>query len=567
MQKVYGNHVGLVVNTQDPENRGRVQVFVPHLSPTLYKDWNKNIKNISFKSLDDGVNGNSVFNDDVLNRLYAHLPWAEAVVPFWGGSTGFPINESFNQATPIPTDQNFSYIVPPDGVGGGGVFQNHNGDRRGDLGQTLAQTIAKGLQGTGLNWYSYSGTGSTAGQAAGSKHLTGQASDGYFVDAKTGQKLNPALNETDRGRVAYALFKLTQAGIGGIGYGPGYMGGTTNFHLDVGGAGRNWGRDFTQNTATDWVVRARSGIGLDASVVAAARNSQPPPEAYRDTRGVSVDGIAQTNGDMNGGTITLGNGFANAVINSINSSLNLGSRQLANNAAIAYATAYRESIARGATPQQASIVAAAIVGNIKQESGFNPNTIHDGGRGYGLLGEQGPHLTRLLNYAASKGENRNTGISVQTQIEALFRDPDFLNGRPSSSGFPAWRGLTTLFNAGSVQEAARLFSGQTLNPTTGWGYLRPGNPMLQNRINNAVAANQAFSSVGAGELVTAVEGQNVIRTRVPDQYGSIDGPRTGGTMGFNSIPYVGAKVWVFFMGGDIQRPVYFGAIYEPNNIV
>jgi uncharacterized protein involved in type VI secretion and phage assembly len=37
-------------------------------------------------------------------------------------------------------------------------------------------------------------------------------------------------------------------------------------------------------------------------------------------------------------------------------------------------------------------------------------------------------------------------------------------------------------------------------------------------------------------------------------------------MGFNSIPYVGSKVWVFFVNGDVQKPAYFGSIYEPNNI-
>ncbi len=89
----------------------------------------------------------------------------------------------------------------------------------------------------------------------------------------------------------------------------------------------------------------------------------------------------------------------------------------------------------------------------------------------------------------------------------------------------------------------------------------------QERINNAIAANQTFSGLGAGELVTAVEGQNVLRTRVPDAYGSIDGSRTGAAMGFTSIPYMGSKVWVFFIGGDVQRPVYFASVYEPNNIV
>ena len=52
MNKCFGNYLGLVVNTTDPEKRGRVQVFVPNITPTLYKDWNETAKNKSFKTFE-----------------------------------------------------------------------------------------------------------------------------------------------------------------------------------------------------------------------------------------------------------------------------------------------------------------------------------------------------------------------------------------------------------------------------------------------------------------------------------------------------------------------------------
>ena len=57
MKRVVGNHVGIVVNVNDPENRGRVQVYVPHISTTLYNNWNEKLKDIKSKlSNTSGIN-------------------------------------------------------------------------------------------------------------------------------------------------------------------------------------------------------------------------------------------------------------------------------------------------------------------------------------------------------------------------------------------------------------------------------------------------------------------------------------------------------------------------------
>jgi hypothetical protein len=53
-------------------------------------------------------------------------------------------------------------------------------------------------------------------------------------------------------------------------------------------------------------------------------------------------------------------------------------------------------------------------------------------------------------------------------------------------------------------------------------------------------------------------GANMARSSTPQAGG------TGSPNGTFSIPNVGAKVWVFFYGGDIQKPVYFGSVVEPS---
>ena len=62
--------------------------------------------------------------------------------------------------------------------------------------------------------------------------------------------------------------------------------------------------------------------------------------------------------------------------------------------------------------------------------------------------------------------------------------------------------------------------------------------------------------------------QNVFRTTNMGSsiVGNINGSRPGAPMGIFSPPQIGAKVWVFFQGENIQRPVYFANVYEHNNL-
>ena len=36
-----GQYLGIVVQNNDPEKRGRLKVFVPHVTPTVYNKWNE----------------------------------------------------------------------------------------------------------------------------------------------------------------------------------------------------------------------------------------------------------------------------------------------------------------------------------------------------------------------------------------------------------------------------------------------------------------------------------------------------------------------------------------------
>jgi hypothetical protein len=90
MEKYYGNYLGIVINDQDPEGRNRVQVWIPHLTNTLFSDWNNNDGD---KQIED------LYSDvpiTLINRLKNILPWAECAAPLIGGGSAVMNNVATN---------------------------------------------------------------------------------------------------------------------------------------------------------------------------------------------------------------------------------------------------------------------------------------------------------------------------------------------------------------------------------------------------------------------------------------------------------------------------------------
>ena len=85
-KKTYNsNYLGIVVNSDDPQQRGRVQIFIPHIMPALYKGWNEEGKDIQISCIGDNMaNG---LTSDVVDRLVKILPWAESASPIMSMSS------------------------------------------------------------------------------------------------------------------------------------------------------------------------------------------------------------------------------------------------------------------------------------------------------------------------------------------------------------------------------------------------------------------------------------------------------------------------------------------------
>ena len=83
MDNYVGMYLGIVIQNNDPEYRGRVKVYVPHIQANVYQNWFKEISDKSFKF--PGKNIQSDLNK-ILPELKTVLPWAENAMPAVGAS-------------------------------------------------------------------------------------------------------------------------------------------------------------------------------------------------------------------------------------------------------------------------------------------------------------------------------------------------------------------------------------------------------------------------------------------------------------------------------------------------
>ena len=106
--KYSGMYLGIVVQNNDPEYRGRVKVYVPHVQANVYKNWFKEISDKDFKFL--GGNIQSDLNK-ILPELKNILPWAKNAMPMVG-STGSGRYNAYDETGTI-SDSNKNDTIKP----------------------------------------------------------------------------------------------------------------------------------------------------------------------------------------------------------------------------------------------------------------------------------------------------------------------------------------------------------------------------------------------------------------------------------------------------------------------
>ena len=77
----FGNYLGIVVQNNDPDKGGKVKVWIPHISPTVYKNWDDKDEAKSFKFIGRNIDSDLT---DIVEDLKKILPWAEQASPITG---------------------------------------------------------------------------------------------------------------------------------------------------------------------------------------------------------------------------------------------------------------------------------------------------------------------------------------------------------------------------------------------------------------------------------------------------------------------------------------------------
>ena len=102
MKKYYGNHIGIVIQNNDPDKAGKIKVFVPHISSTIYNDWVRASKNKSLKFIGNNINEDLTGILDDLKRI---TPWCDCAAPLAGESSSGRFN-NYNLTGSV-SDSNF----------------------------------------------------------------------------------------------------------------------------------------------------------------------------------------------------------------------------------------------------------------------------------------------------------------------------------------------------------------------------------------------------------------------------------------------------------------------------
>ena len=105
MNKYNSIYLGIVVQNNDPEYRGRVKVWVPHINGSIYDKWYAVKKDRSFKF--PGLNLESDLSL-ILDELKENLQWAEYGAPLMGASSSGLYNAFYNTGSVSDATYQFS---------------------------------------------------------------------------------------------------------------------------------------------------------------------------------------------------------------------------------------------------------------------------------------------------------------------------------------------------------------------------------------------------------------------------------------------------------------------------
>lgn len=472
----FGNYLGIIVNKGDPEDRDRLQIFIPHISTTLFEDWNKSATDQDLSL--ENIRKRLTPGDPIGQRLKELLPWAECAKPLFGV--------------------------------GGTTYVDRDG--RVQAGTNSRETTTRQIHASNL-------TGApTSGASAAANAATAAANSGCnFPSYSSYQDMvnDPSGNGQRFINFASRLASAESLGMRGL-------------------------NSFTDGAYYDKTVRYPTLLTQDAARVQAQK------EAYTASQGGFKTMFTRNATNGNGNTFVAAPGVDATKINKVN----FGTFQMS-----------LEDF--GWNKQNLSGVPFSQWPSVKNSGGrFTAQDLSNL-----IYSEPTPENTQnqivsLYNYIK---EGKNTApiatrnyckaLAIITDPSANLDNSNTLADLKNSFGgnAPLWASIPKL-NSKDFTQTANNIQSNWLTQTSG-----TLTPSTLRAADGTLLSGGVVSTVGASQKSLAgVAG-------VGDSSHAGPKPDVRNAQGMHSVPEPGNCVWVFFLAGDPQKPVYFAGVTEPNN--
>lgn len=571
MKQYSGNYLGLCINNDDPEKRGRVQVFIPHIMPALFEDWNDVEADIQMLCVGDNLP--SSLTSGMRDKLMAILPWAESALPIIGpcapGNLVPQTGGNFYNQSPTPN---------PESIQGGGFV---SGTSLGGLNNNWAGSLSKlnSLLPPGAwNPSSTKRPRQTTASGGTSDHWTG-SDNAYAVDlglnssfnGDTTAATNTALNivnniQSQLGRPLYNSWgevggfyeAITPDGYRAQVIWQSNVGGNHYDHIHFGIKNNNFSANNGQinttlpqgNTPTQIGYERAATTGHYAGGVAFESNPVGSTDSYR-WNNIAYPEVVNNGGGIpsRAGVITGSNNYDRVIPSNIDSSTRQALTEVA---------------------QTNGIAPAAIAMVINTESGWNTQAQSPGGtyRGLTQIGEQ-----TFTEAGGSLGGLTWSQYLNASPAQQIYAYGDWLRQYNFSSKLQ--QNNINFSNLTIPQQAAFLQGFQFAPNGTSWQQA-----FAQGNYNIATTNSPQASFLGSTSIADMVRyyGGDVPVGSLTDNSNTLTPPMNmvqnpdphgiTATLDLNnmasgafSYPAVGAMLWCFFREGNPLFPVYFAASY------
>lgn len=522
MKPVYGNHLGWVINTQeDPEQRQRVQVFVPYLTNTLYKEWNQELTDIRFKNPNE-------LGTQTLTVLQQVLPWAECASPIWGDSTSMKLNGP----TGVLSVNGGSTFNPGAGVGG------------------LDNVLSSGLQqGANANIYPFWDDIKSKYSGVQNWGIWGDAAHRLRKsDHNTGDALDVGISSTAQG-TEISQYIINQAGSGGNPYNVKYL----IFNGQIWSPSKGL-RPYTGKNPHSGHIHISFNRGNSTGSTASGLTSPTPDQE----------------GDQEGAANPLLSPVSDAAANP-QKYMGLDSDKTANGITGQSSTGRDPRLNDRSPPQFGTTSSGSkYMYGVASSYGFKGDK-DNGYNSLGMLRGQQPWYGQYPTVALNPNYAKQIGVSLPS--------------KNSNGSWNLSNSLVTLQYGGRTVTAVYDENGMYITPNSqnkvvdltpealnALGVSKTGNVYGVAVAGGGNVAGGEFDTlppIGGGVAQDGTQDpSDILQVNRAGNQGSEPDTTIGGNgspNGMFSVPAFGSKVWVFFYDGDVQKPIYFASVIEPSS--